>query len=163
MATPQRPGWYPAPDGSATEQWWNGASWSDAKRGVGGAAMPGLPAYHAAPPSTTPGAEPLPPLPPTQAPYPTLASQTSGRSVNLTNSTPTLALVLGILGIFFFSPLGIAGIWLGARVLKRPETAGAQRSMAVGGIVTGIIALVWGGIQLAIFIFAIVNSAEYAV
>ena len=55
MAEPQRPGWYPAPDGSATEQWWNGASWSDSKRGVGGAALPGLPAYRAAPPSSRTG------------------------------------------------------------------------------------------------------------
>ena len=155
MAEPQRPGWYPAPDGSATEQWWNGASWSDTKRGLGGAALPGLPAYRAAPPSAAPGSETPPPLPPTQQPYPTLASQTGGRSVNLTTSTPTMALVFGLLGIFIFPLLGIVGLVLGMMVLRRPTTVGTQRTLALGGIVTGIIALVWGGIQLAILIFAI--------
>ena len=160
MAEPQRPGWYPAPDGSATEQWWNGAAWSDSKRGVGGAAMPGLPAYRAAPPPGAYGPETLPPMPPTQPPHPTLASQTGGRSVNLTSSTPMVALVLGVIGILFFAPLGIAAIWLGATVLRRPTTVGNQRTMAIGGIVTGIIALVWGGIQLAFFIVAIAAGVE---
>ena len=165
MATPQRPGWYTAPDGSATEQWWNGAAWSDTKRGVGGAAMPGLPAYRAAPPSMAPGSEPLPPLPSTQPPnpYPTLAGQVGGtRSVNMTNSSPTIALVFGILGIFILAPLGIVGIGLGIRALRKPGTVGVQRSLAIGGIVSGIVGLVWGAIQLAFVIFAFLSSAEYA-
>ena len=160
MAEPQRPGWYPAPDGSATEQWWNGASWSDSKRGVGGAALPGLPAYRAAPPSSMPGAEAPPPLPPTQPPYPTLASQTAGRTVNLTSSSPVIALAFGLAGIVFFAPLGIVGIALGATVLRRPTTVGTQRTLAIGGIVTGIIALVWGGLQLLFFIIALSTDLQ---
>jgi hypothetical protein len=31
MATPERPGWYPAPNGGG-EQWWNGVSWSESRR-----------------------------------------------------------------------------------------------------------------------------------
>jgi len=31
MATPERPGWYPAPSGGG-EQWWNGVSWSESRR-----------------------------------------------------------------------------------------------------------------------------------
>jgi len=31
MATPERPGWYPAPTGGG-EQWWNGVSWSESRR-----------------------------------------------------------------------------------------------------------------------------------
>ena len=160
MTEPQRPGWYPAPDGSATEQWWNGASWSDSKRGVGGAALPGLPAYRAAPPSSTPGSEAPPPLPPTQPPYPTLASQTGGRSVNLTSSTPTVALVFGLIGIFVFPLLGIIGIVLGFMVLRRPATVGTQRTLAIGGIATGIIALVRGAIELTFVIIAIATGLE---
>ncbi len=160
MATPQRPGWYPAPDGSATEQWWNGASWSDTKRGVGGAAMPGLPAYRAAPPPGAYGPETPPPMPPTQPPSPTLASQTGGRTVNLTSSTPIIALVLGVVSMLFFSPLGIAAIWLGARVLPRPTTVGTQRTMAIAGIVTGILGLLWGVINVIFWIVAFTSGLE---
>jgi hypothetical protein len=162
MAEPQRPGWYPAPDGSATEQWWNGASWSDSKRGIGGAALPGLPTYRAAPPSAAPGSEPAPAMPPTQPPYPTLASQTAGRTVNLTNSSSTIAIVMGVIGIAFFAPLGIAAIWLGAKALKRPETVGTQRTLAIVGILLGIVALVWGAIQVVIFIVAIASGIDYS-
>ena len=101
-------------------------------------------------------------MPPTQPPYPTLASQTGGRSLNLTNSTPMVSLIFGVIGLLFFAPLGIAAIWLGVRQLRRPEVLGTPRVMAVGGIVTGIIGLVWGGIQLAILIFAIASGAEYS-
>jgi hypothetical protein len=160
MAEPQRPGWYPAPDGSATEQWWNGASWSDTKRGAGGAAMPGLPAYRATPPASPYGAEAPPPLPPTQPPYPTLASQTGARSVNVSNSTPTIALIFGLIGLFAFAPLGAAGIWLGIVALRRPTTVGTQRSIAIGGVITGIIALVWGAINLVIVIAAITSGVD---
>jgi len=31
MATPERPGWYPAPNGGG-EQWWNGVAWSESRR-----------------------------------------------------------------------------------------------------------------------------------
>ena len=160
MAEPQRPGWYPAPDGSATEQWWNGASWSDSKRGVGGAALPGLPAYRAAPPSVAPGSEVPPPLPPSQPPYPTLQSQVGARSVNVSNSTPTIALVMGLLGIFIFPLLGVAGIWLGATALRRPTTVGTQRSLAIGGIVTSIVALGWGALQLIFIIIGIASGIQ---
>ena len=155
MAEPQRPGWYPAPDGSASEQWWNGASWSDSKRGVGGAALPGLPAYRATPPASAYGAEAPPPLPPTQPPYPTLATQTGGRAANVASSSSAVAIVLGVAGILFFAPLGVAGIVLGITALRRPGTVGTQRTLALAAIVTGVIAVVWGGIQLAFFIFAI--------
>jgi hypothetical protein len=159
MATPQRPGWYPAPDGGGTEQWWNGASWSDAKRGVGGAALPGLPTYRATPPPVAPGAEAMPPLPSNQPPQPTL-QRLSGSSVNLTSSTPTIALVFGLLGIFIFPLLGIVGIVLGTMVLRRPGTIGTQRTLAIGGIVTGIVALVWGAIQVLFLVMSIVASLQ---
>ena len=120
--------------------------------------MPGLPAYNATPPAVAPGSEALPPLPPTQPPHPTLASQTAGRSVNLTNSTPTMALVFGLIGLFVFAPLGAVGIWLGIVALRRPATIGTQRTLAVGGIVTGIIALVIGAFYVLGLIVAMTSG-----
>jgi hypothetical protein len=99
---------------------------------------------------TTPGTEAPPPLPPVQPP--TLAAQVGGaRSVNLTNSTPTVALIFGLLGLFIFPPLGIVAIVLGIMTLRRPTTVGTQRTLAIAGIVTGIFSLVWGSLQLGIF------------
>ena len=54
-----------------------------------------------------------------------------------------------------FAPLGIAAILLGIRALRQPASVGTQRTLALGGIGTGVIALAWGGIQLALLIFTI--------
>jgi hypothetical protein len=156
MSTPQRPGWYPAPDGSGTEQWWNGAAWSDTKRGIGGSALPGLPNYRPTPP-----AHPDTPVTLQQSlPYPTaeqIRLQRAGATT--TNAGPAVGLVLGIAGILFFAPLGIVAIFLGARTLRRPGITASERTMGIGGIVTGIIALVWGAMQLAVFIFAMLATS----
>ena len=166
MTTPVRPGWYPAPDGSGTEQWWNGASWSDSKRGIGGAALPGLPGYQAAPPPTpaaAPGIErpdPYTAVPP-PAPYQTLQQiagqnpSSTGRTITATNSTAVLAFVFGILSIFVFGLLGVVGIALGGVALRRPDTVGRLRGLALGGIITGIVGLIIGAVQVIFFIVAL--------
>ena len=166
MTTPVRPGWYPAPDGSGTEQWWNGASWSDAKRGPAGAALPGVPGYQAAPPpspAAAPGIERPDPYtaPPPPAPYPTLQQvagqnpSVAGRTVTLSNSTPVIAFIFGMLSIFVFGLLGIVGIALGVVALRKPETVGRVRGLAFGGIITGIVGLVIGAVQVIFFIVAL--------
>ncbi len=170
MTTPVRPGWYPAPDGTATEQWWNGAAWSDSKRGVGGAAMPGLPGYQPAPPPTpaaAPGIDrPDPYAPPAApAPYPTLQQITGqtaapARTLNLTSSTAVLAFVFGMLSIFVLGLLGIVGIALGVVALRRPDTLGRQRGLAMGGIITGIVGLIIGAIQLIFFVVALTGLPQ---
>ena len=64
-------GWYPDPDGAAGERWWNGAGWSDSRRGGAAAAAstPYAPERSVMPPPPAAGAVPLPttpavPLPP---------------------------------------------------------------------------------------------------
>jgi hypothetical protein len=163
MSTPQRPGWYPAPDGSRTEQWWNGAAWSDTKRGVGGAAMPGLPGYQAAPPVAPPtSAAPDVPRPDPYAPpvgAPALQRVVgSGGSVNLTNSTAVLAFVFSMLGIFIFGPLAVVGIVLGIIAVRRPTTVGGQRAMAIAAIVAGFVALAIGAVQLLLIALAFMGQ-----
>ncbi|TPW70037.1 DUF2510 domain-containing protein [Schumannella sp. 10F1B-5-1] len=37
MDAPRSPGWYPDPDRAGAQRWWNGAGWSDARRGMSGA------------------------------------------------------------------------------------------------------------------------------
>jgi uncharacterized protein DUF2510 len=159
MTTPQRPGWYPAPDGTATEQWWNGAAWSDSKRGLGGAALPGLPGYQAAPPAggmpAVPRPDPYTPQPPPTGSPVMLQPLGGAVRATATNSTPLIALIFGIVGIFFFAPLGLVGIIMGATVLRRPGSTKAERSMAFIGIFAGIAALIWGAIQVIFFVVAI--------
>src|SRR4051812_43516747 len=133
MTTPQRPGWYPAPDGTGTEQWWNGATWSDSKRGIGGAALPGLPNYQAAPPSgATPPVPPRPdpytvPPPPTGSPVMLQSIMGGNRAVTATNSTPLISLIFGIVSIVFFAPLGLVAIIMGVIVLRRPMSTKAEK------------------------------------
>jgi hypothetical protein len=161
MTTPQRPGWYPAPDGTGTEQWWNGAAWSDAKRGIGGAALPGLPNYQAAPPAApAPSIPPRPdpytaPPPPTGSPATLQGAPSGNRTITATNSTPVISLIFGLAGIFLFAPLGLVAIIMGAIVLRRPSSTKAERTMAIVGILAGIVGLIFGAIQVVFFVVSI--------
>lgn len=56
------PGWYPDPgqitDGPRTERWWDGSTWTDQVRAVGGSAPAAPPAYPPAAPAGNPTAAP---------------------------------------------------------------------------------------------------------
>lgn len=162
MSTPQRPGWYPAPDGSGTEQWWNGAAWSDARRGPGGSAMPGLPGYQAAPPSTPASAPVDIPRPDPYAP-PAAAARVGGpgtATASVGSTSAVVALVLGIVSIFVFAPLGLVAIIVAISALGRPTTIGTQRTLAIVGIITGAVGLAWGAIQFLFFIVTLSGGLD---
>lgn len=178
----RNPGWYPDPDGSAGERWWNGAGWSDARRGGAGAAAstpygpgavtPPTPAPGAVPPvPMAPGGAVPPPAviysaanPPPQRPdpyaaqYPTAAAR-SGTSINVqVNRNAMIGFVLGIVGLFanilfVVSPLAIVFSALG---IVRARQLAAQGTKANLMVFAGV-GLVTGIIGAIIGLIAIVS------
>lgn len=65
----KRAGWYPDPDGIPGERWWNGAGWSDSRRGGAAASAAPVIATAAAVPVPVPVAVTVPvPVPPPAGP-----------------------------------------------------------------------------------------------
>lgn len=153
MSTPQRPGWYPAPDGSPGEQWWNGAGWSESRRGAAAAPTQA--------PTATPAVSPHRPdpyalahrgvTPPGQLPLPAARPV----SVATANSAATISFVLGLVSLGL-GIVGIPAIILGligmsrAKVIQPPSAAG--KWMALAGIILGAFGLVMGLIPFLIFL-----------
>lgn len=126
------PGWYPDPDGKPGDRWWNGAGWSDSRRGAGAA---------------TAVAPPAAPITPVRA----------GVSLDFRqNRFATLALILGVVGILGFSITGPPAVVLGFLGISR-----ARRLKAGGAtgntIVLATIGLVLGAISTFLLIIAIVS------
>ncbi|MBN9240763.1 MAG: hypothetical protein BGO97_13705 [Micrococcales bacterium 70-64] len=122
-----RPGWYPDPQGSG-ERWWNGASWSDTRRGAAAAPPP-------------PAARPDPYARPTTV-------VPSGATVDLSqNRFALLAIILGFVGLFasITGPAAIVLGLLGIRQARRLAAGGRPLSsiaIAAIGVVLGAIATV---------------------
>ena len=156
----KRPGWYPSPDGTPGERWWNGSSWSDSRRGGPAVAPPApLPpvptvvygADNPAPQRPNPYASPVPPAAPRTA-FLVSAPQTR---------MAVAALVTGVIGLFGFPVLGPVGVILGLVSLAKVRQLRAQgaptgsaAALAGIGIVTGAIATVILVISIIGFIAA---------
>jgi len=166
MATPERPGWYPAPTGGG-EQWWNGVAWSESRRDGSIArqavshsdparsSSPAAPAQNAraisnitppanrAPALPAPYRGPVPPPPYTGAPA--HAAPGAAQQASATTSGAVLPLILGI-GSLFIGVLGIVAIIAGIRGVTtaghNPATATSTRTFATIGIVLGAIGLI---------------------
>jgi len=124
-AAPLSPGYYPAPDGRG-EQWWNGVSWSESRRGLGSAVLSNTTPVHS---NITPTGLPV------------IARPAS-------SSLPLAAIILGGIS-FFVNFLGPVAIIVSIISLRR---APRSRGLAAAGLVLGIIASVFGAVQLAVFI-----------
>lgn len=150
MAEQRGPGWYPAPDGNG-EQWWNGAGWSESRRGADGT-PPGLPGYQAAPPRVPPPpAAPVPMGAPN--PYAVPAPQAAAPAGTRVTSNPSvIGLIFGALSLVVFAPLGVVAIVLGIVALRRPDgVSGSPRVMAIVAIVLGGAGILGGFAQLVFF------------
>jgi hypothetical protein len=156
MADDRSPGWYTAPDGNG-QQWWNGVSWSDARRGgVTGAApvlaQPIVPQQRDARPDpyATPNTHTLVQTGPVAAPNP--------------NRYATPALVLGLLSVFLLNILAPVGLVFSALALREAGRLRLRGSAATGlaqagiGLAASIIALVLLIVQTVIFIAALASA-----
>jgi|GEM_PF-1318533 Protein of unknown function (DUF2510). len=191
-SAPPPAGWYADPENPAGERWWNGSGWSDHKRastvadaaaatGTGsGAFVPPVPsptsagfAYgataatpvDAARPDPYAAASPYAASPYSPAPYGAPAYGSSANGLAIAGLIVSAAgwLVLGVLA-------SIAGIILsafGLRQARQREAAGnpnSGRSIAMAGLIVGIVVTVLGVLFFAIylgFIFSIINQANY--
>jgi hypothetical protein len=173
-SAPPVAGWYPDPEHSGEDRWWNGSGWSDHRRGSVDT-VPATPASATgwADPrpdrSPTPGRVPqpgrVPPpgLPPgarlANQPYPYVVRTPLGvnakAAVGLMVSLSTI--VLPVLGIN-----GIVGAILGGMGLaeaKRRERAGVPnqgRAIALAAIIVGIVSTVVVWLFIAVFIAFVV-------
>ena len=143
----KRPGWYPAP-GEQGERWWNGASWSDSRRGQPASAPAPLPPV----PSVVYSADnPAPQRPDPYAPatpVPTTFGRAAATVDARNNRLATLGLVLGAIGLFGFSIVGPAAIVLSllgiakARQLKAQGGSGSSIVLATIGLAMGVISTI---------------------
>ncbi len=117
-------GWYPDPENSEAERWWNGSGWSDHRR-TGGSAAISAPAWQ--PAAGPEGAAPV---------Y--YASTTPSNAMAIAGFAVSLgALVLGLIP-------GVVGAILsgiGLKAAKEREAAGIPntgRGFALAGLIIGI-------------------------
>ena len=114
------PGWYPAPDGTPGERWWNGSGWSDSRR----------------------NAEVAPPVisrPNPYAPVPTAPAQFGTNPVPATydgrnNRLATAGLIAGAISVFgapIAGPVGLILSILGIVKARQLKAAGQPSSSIV--------------------------------
>ena len=151
---PTSPGWYPDPQGTGGERWFDGTNWSaDNVRPAPGSDVPPPPPGYAPPPpppqygdaySQQPGGaygQPGAPLPPPVSAY-------TAQPANASNTLSIIGIVCGVIALIFCPPgFGIAGIVLGIVGRKKGERLGTT------AIVVAAIGLVLGMI-IAVALFA---------
>ena len=152
MSTPgaaKSPGWYPSPDGTG-QQWWNGASWSDARRNADGSnpVLGGLPGYNAAPPPGGLGQSIPPP-----APSAGIKSGPAG-----TVGSWIVPLVFAVVGFLFFNLFAVFAFFFGLVSMRGATPFGKVMSaiavlIAGAAIVSGIISFVQGDRSIEDLIF----------
>ncbi|MEP6480555.1 MAG: DUF2510 domain-containing protein [Rhodoglobus sp.] len=180
----KRAGWYPDPDNAGGERWWNGAGWSDSRRGGAAAAAssPYAPAATGTAATLAPGvpnipmpAVPLPPAgysagssaPPRPNPYaqPYATPQVgSSTSINVSvNRNAMIGFITGLVSLFFnlffvLAPLAIVFSALGLVKARALAAQGTPRNLlvyAVIGLVCGVIAVVMSVFTIAAFFLAL--------
>jgi hypothetical protein len=178
----KRAGWYPDPDGGAGERWWNGASWSDSRRGVpaaapvrAAAASARQPVIPVPPPATViySAANPAPQAPDPYAPGRTAAwtgavlNAAPGRTVDVkVNKFAFYGFLTGIISVFFnvlfvLAPLAIVFSIMGiarARQLRAHGAPATMMTMALIGLGTGAFSVLVGLIGLISVIAGIIGS-----
>ncbi|HOT33721.1 MAG TPA: DUF2510 domain-containing protein [Rhodoglobus sp.] len=187
----KRAGWYPDPDGGAGERWWNGASWSDSRRGAPAAAPVRAAAASAGPASVAP--HPVIPVPPPatviysaanpapQALDPYAPGRTAvwtgavlnaapGRTIDArVNRFAFYGFITGIISVFFnvlfvLAPLAIVFSIMGiarARQLKAQGAPATLMTMALIGLGTGAFSLLIGLIGLISVIAGVIGSMTF--
>lgn len=173
----KRAGWYPDPDGAAGERWWNGASWSDSRRG---GVVPAAAPVVAAAASVAPIAPAAPviysaanPAPQSPGAYGTsrsalwtnaLITAAPGRNIDArVNKYAFYGFICGIISLFFnlffvlsilaivFSALGISR----ARQLKAQGAPSTLMNLALVGLGAGLLST---GIAVFGFVIFVVSS-----
>ena len=136
------PGWYPDPDGKPGDRWWNGAGWSDSRRG--GVSAVGAPVSQRPDPYA-----PAVPVAP--------ARVSSGITLDLRqNRFATLSLILGIIGVFGFSLTGPPAVVLGILGINQARALRASGATS-SNIVVPTLGLVLGGVATFFLIVAIIG------
>jgi len=146
----KRPGWYPSPDSTLGERWWNGASWSDSRRGAPAAPTSAAAVYSAGSPAPV---RPDPyAVPPTGAPpRPVIAAAKDRLAL--------IGLVLGAIGVFGFSALSPAAIVVSAIAIARARRLRTSPVLAAIGLALGIIGTVT--LIVAVVAFIATFTAEF--
>jgi hypothetical protein len=161
--------WYPDPDGGAGERWWNGAGWSESRRGGVAAAPVVAPVPVVVPPPATAPViySASNPAPQSPGQYSTATSLRSVTSVNTkVNPQAIYAFMTGIVAVFFNFLLvpGILAIVFAVRGLKRASQLQAEgqtntlRTFAIIGLVMGIFGTITGIVQVAVVVVGILSS-----
>lgn len=161
-------GWYPDPAGDSTKvRYWDGSQWTEQLQDAAAPAVAQAPAATPAPvqaPAAAPAQTPVatnaaPQYAPqnpygTQAPAPQQANDKSGLAI--------ASLVLGIIGPFaaiialFGYVCGILAIVFGVKSLKS-----SRRTMAIIGIILGVIALLAALFSSFIGVVTVLSSSSY--
>lgn len=161
MTDSRTPGWYPDPDGSG-ERWWNGVSWSEARRAAPGSPLPtttttaaavAAPVAPAAFPAPAPvvysASNPAPQQPGQFAPpgSPGYAPRAAMTIDARQNPMSVYALVAGIISFFANILLvpSILAVIFGLRAFARSREIAAAgqidrtKSLATAGLILGIV------------------------
>lgn len=154
--TPTSPGWYPDPQGTGGERWFDGTNWStDNVRPAqtpqtpppppaGYGQAPVSPQYGDAYGQPAPGQYSAPPPPPVAAYNP--------QAPSASNTLSIIGIVCGVIALFFCPPLfGIGGIVLGVVGKRKGERLGTV------AIIVGAVGLVLGMIIGTVLLLAARN------
>lgn len=152
----KRAGWYPDPTGAPGERWWNGATWSETKRGA------------AAPTASSPiiysASNPAPERPDPYAAVPPLAAAGANRVIDLRlNRYASIGFLTGLISLFFnaffvLAPIAIVFSILGLRTAARLKAQGIPNtggSIAWVGLACGVIGVLISIVTLILFIASI--------
>lgn len=178
----RRAGWYPDPDGATGERWWNGAGWSESRRG-GSVPVATPMAVPSSGPTSTPAPTPPPvvysaanPAPQRPDPYAVgrsvvwtgaLVNATPGRNVDVSvNKYAFYGFVSGIISVFFnllflLAPLAIVFSIMGivrARELRAQGAPTTLMTLALIGLGMGSLSLLIGLIAVIGGIASVIGS-----
>lgn len=177
----RRAGWYPDPDGAAGERWWNGAGWSDSRRG--GAVPTAVPVAAPVTAAVASGAAgtsvPVPPPatviysaanPAPQRPDPYAAGRTATWTGAVINATPGrnvdvqankfafYGFLTGVISVFFnllflLAPIAIVFSIIGITRARQLKSQGSASTL----MTMALIGLATGSLSLVIALIGLVS------